>query len=145
MPRNFYNKLYATVGVQLLCLIGKGLDACRYLTSYGLWERAAWLAKSVLPQGELGEVLKKWAEHLAVNGNRVIKKISCEIFDYLSLKFADACRASVPFPGKIFSVCRTASGSGSSSTDVDFDSRVQGKWVECGPTKRVARGVTSVI
>lgn len=61
-------------GVQLLCLIGKGLDACRYLTSYGLWERAAWLAKSVLPQGELGEVLKKWAENLAANGQRVSYK-----------------------------------------------------------------------
>ncbi|XP_065339644.1 WD repeat-containing protein 11-like [Cloeon dipterum] len=58
-------------GVQLLCLIGKGLDACRYLTSYALWERAAWLAKSVLPQGEMAEVLKKWAEHLGANGNRM--------------------------------------------------------------------------
>ena len=32
-------------GVQLLCLIDKGLDACRYLQTYGQWRRAAWLAK----------------------------------------------------------------------------------------------------
>ncbi|KAF4521502.1 hypothetical protein B566_EDAN001802 [Ephemera danica] len=58
-------------GVQLLCLIGKGLDACRYLSSYGLWSRAAWLAKSVLPHGERDEVLKKWADHLASTGHKV--------------------------------------------------------------------------
>lgn len=38
-------------GVQLLCLIDKGLDACRYLQTYGEWERAASLAKvnSIIP------------------------------------------------------------------------------------------------
>lgn len=32
-------------GVQLLCLIDKGLDACRYLQTYGSWDQAVWLAK----------------------------------------------------------------------------------------------------
>ena len=32
-------------GVQLLCLIDKGLDACRYLQTYGAWDQAVWLAK----------------------------------------------------------------------------------------------------
>ena len=32
-------------GIQLLSLIDKGLDACRYLQAYGQWEEAAWLAK----------------------------------------------------------------------------------------------------
>ena len=32
-------------GVQQLCLIDKGLDACRYLQTYGEWYQAAWLAK----------------------------------------------------------------------------------------------------
>lgn len=32
-------------GVQLLCLIDKAADACRYLQTYGEWNRAAWLAK----------------------------------------------------------------------------------------------------
>jgi len=58
-------------GVQLLCLIGKGLDACRYLISYGLWEAAVWLAKSVLPIAEMHEVMRKWADHLWANGHKV--------------------------------------------------------------------------
>ena len=37
--------LFNTEGVQLLCLIDKGLDACRYLQTYGEWDQAAWLAK----------------------------------------------------------------------------------------------------
>jgi len=58
-------------GVQLLCLIGKGLDACRYLISYSLWEAAVWLAKSVLPIAEIHEVMRKWADHLWANGHKV--------------------------------------------------------------------------
>lgn len=57
-------------GVQLLCLIGKGLDACRYLLSYNLWEAAVWLAKSVLPTPETHEVMRKWADHLWVSGQK---------------------------------------------------------------------------
>lgn len=34
-------------GVQLLCLIGKSVDACRYLQSYDRWTDAAWLAKVI--------------------------------------------------------------------------------------------------
>ena len=35
-------------GVQLLCMIDKGMDACRYLQTYGNWDHAAWLAKVCL-------------------------------------------------------------------------------------------------
>lgn len=41
-------------GVQLLCLINKAADACRYLQTYGEWNRAAWLAKVAASAG-LGE------------------------------------------------------------------------------------------
>ncbi|XP_043912007.1 WD repeat-containing protein 11 [Protopterus annectens] len=51
-------------GVQLLCLIDKAADACRYLQTYGEWNRAAWLAKVRLNSEECSEVLKRWAEHL---------------------------------------------------------------------------------
>ncbi|XP_075922520.1 WD repeat-containing protein 11 isoform X1 [Petromyzon marinus] len=51
-------------GVQLLCLIDKAADACRYLQTYGQWNQAAWLAKVRLGQEECGEVLKRWADHL---------------------------------------------------------------------------------
>lgn len=59
------------LGVQLLCLIGKGLDACRYLLSYNLWDSAVWLAKAVLPPSEMHEVMKKFADHLLATGHRV--------------------------------------------------------------------------
>ena len=35
----------STEGIQLLCLIDKGMDACRYLQTYGQWNQAVWLAK----------------------------------------------------------------------------------------------------
>eukprot|EP00051_Salpingoeca_urceolata_P002385 m.49699 g.49699 ORF g.49699 m.49699 type:complete len:1133 (-) comp12095_c0_seq1:65-3463(-) len=52
-------------GVELLCLIGNGLDACRYLQTYGQWGLAARLAKSRLQPREAAEVLQRWVEHLA--------------------------------------------------------------------------------
>ncbi|GAB6023246.1 WD repeat-containing protein 11 [Chamberlinius hualienensis] len=51
-------------GVQLLCLINKGIDACRYLQSYGKWEKAMWLAKCTLSSIECLEVARRWADHL---------------------------------------------------------------------------------
>ncbi|MBN3298986.1 WDR11 protein, partial [Amia calva] len=51
-------------GVQLLCLIDKAADACRYLQTYGEWNRAAWLAKVRLSFPECSEVLKRWVDHL---------------------------------------------------------------------------------
>lgn len=52
-------------GVQLLCLIDKGLDGCRYLQTYGEWRTAAWLARATLSERDCGEVFTKWADHLA--------------------------------------------------------------------------------
>ena len=52
-------------GVQLLCLIDKGLDGCRYLQTYGEWRTAAWLARATLSEKDCGEVFTKWADHLA--------------------------------------------------------------------------------
>lgn len=51
-------------GIQLLCLIDKGLDACRYLQTYGDWDQAVWLAKATLNYSEYSEVMKRWADHL---------------------------------------------------------------------------------
>ncbi|KAK1333326.1 hypothetical protein QTO34_005709 [Cnephaeus nilssonii] len=51
-------------GVQLLCLIDKAADACRYLQTYGEWSRAAWLAKVRLSSEECADVLKRWVDHL---------------------------------------------------------------------------------
>ncbi|KAG8435620.1 hypothetical protein GDO86_013532 [Hymenochirus boettgeri] len=51
-------------GVQLLCLIDKAADACRYLQTYNEWTRAAWLAKVRLNPEECSEVMKRWVDHL---------------------------------------------------------------------------------
>ncbi|KAF6112264.1 WD repeat domain 11 [Phyllostomus discolor] len=51
-------------GVQLLCLIDKAADACRYLQTYGEWSRAAWLAKVRLSSEECADVLRRWVDHL---------------------------------------------------------------------------------
>ncbi|XP_028585907.2 WD repeat-containing protein 11 [Podarcis muralis] len=51
-------------GVQLLCLIDKAADACRYLQTYGEWNRAAWLAKVRLNPEECADVFKRWVDHL---------------------------------------------------------------------------------
>ena len=32
-------------GIQLLCLIGKYVDACQYLQSSGEWDASVWLSK----------------------------------------------------------------------------------------------------
>lgn len=32
-------------GVQLLCAVGRGADACRSLMAHGRWAQAAWLAR----------------------------------------------------------------------------------------------------
>ncbi|XP_062567423.1 WD repeat-containing protein 11-like isoform X2 [Saccostrea cucullata] len=51
-------------GVIILCLLGKVLDACKYLQTYDQWEQAAWLAKLMLNEKECEEIFSKWIEHL---------------------------------------------------------------------------------
>ncbi|XP_050546910.1 WD repeat-containing protein 11-like isoform X2 [Daktulosphaira vitifoliae] len=54
-------------GIQLLCMIGKGSQACRYLISYNQWELAVWLAKCSLSNDDCDTVLHSWADHLLTN------------------------------------------------------------------------------
>lgn len=58
-----------TEGIELMCLMGKTLDACKYLQSYSQWEKAAWLAKAVLVKEECQDVFNKWIDHLIQNSN----------------------------------------------------------------------------
>ena len=51
-------------GCQLLCLINKALDACRYMQTYGQWHQAIWLAKSTLGEEESALVLKRYVDQL---------------------------------------------------------------------------------
>ncbi len=54
------------LGVQLLVLVGKADEACRYLQDAGKWEDAVRLARLQLAPQARDEVLRKWAEHLSV-------------------------------------------------------------------------------
>ena len=51
-------------GALLLCLIGKCIDACRYMQAYGQHTRAAVLARVSCSVGERMEVMSKYADHL---------------------------------------------------------------------------------
>ena len=62
-------------GVQLLCLTGKGADACRYLLSYGLNDAALWLAKATLSFCESSEIIKKCAMNFKNQGDWVSERV----------------------------------------------------------------------
>ena len=51
-------------GVEILCLIGLVLDACRYLQDNNDWEKAAFLAKFRLTDIEYISIIKRWCDHL---------------------------------------------------------------------------------
>uniref|UniRef100_A0A8W8IK44 WDR11 TPR domain-containing protein n=1 Tax=Magallana gigas TaxID=29159 RepID=A0A8W8IK44_MAGGI len=50
----------------------KGMDACRYLQTYGAWDQAVWLAKATLTEADCCEVMKRWVDHLC--GTQVNQK-----------------------------------------------------------------------
>ena len=51
-PPHVPTHLLVAAGVELLALIGKHQDACRYLQSDGRWGEAAWLSKVSLSEEE---------------------------------------------------------------------------------------------
>lgn len=57
-------------GVQLLCLVGRGAEACRHLQDHARWTDAAWLAKIVLSDAEAAAVLRHWVAHLVTAGRK---------------------------------------------------------------------------
>jgi hypothetical protein len=64
----------------LLCLIGEGYKACRYLQDFDKWDRAAKLAKCILEDEKRNIILARWANYL-VSVKNYMKAISV----YLSL------------------------------------------------------------
>ena len=61
-------------GVQLLCLIDKAADACKYLQSSGEWDASLWLAKCRLKGADLESVAEKYCEHYALSNGLAQKK-----------------------------------------------------------------------
>jgi len=68
-------------GVQLLSLIGSGMEGCTYLQTYGHWNTAAILAKATLKKRERDIILRRWADNLQKNG-----ELEKAIMVYVSLR-----------------------------------------------------------
>ncbi len=63
-------------GVELLCLIDKQQDACRYLQTYGEWYHSVWLAKATLRERDCNDVFSKWVEYLtSVGVDQKVRKV----------------------------------------------------------------------
>lgn len=52
------------MGIELLCLIGEGYKACRVLQDFDQWDKAARIAKCILPTDKRRLVLVRWANEL---------------------------------------------------------------------------------
>lgn len=57
-------------GVELLCLIGSHIEACRHLQNADRWRDASWLAKIALPNNECSQIMKDWASLLENMDNK---------------------------------------------------------------------------
>eukprot|EP01105_Mastigella_eilhardi_P007333 TRINITY_DN18810_c0_g1_i1.p1 TRINITY_DN18810_c0_g1~~TRINITY_DN18810_c0_g1_i1.p1 ORF type:complete len:1085 (+),score=211.52 TRINITY_DN18810_c0_g1_i1:53-3307(+) len=69
----------AAEGIQMLCIIDKTDEACRYLYSNGKWTDAAWLANLRLHGEDAAKVMRTWAYHLASTGQttKAIELLVC--------------------------------------------------------------------
>ena len=54
--------------VEMLCLVGRGHEACRAYQTHDRWEDAARLAKVSLGDEETKDILIRWADHLCECG-----------------------------------------------------------------------------
>eukprot|EP00002_Diphylleia_rotans_P031223 TRINITY_DN6479_c0_g1_i3.p1 TRINITY_DN6479_c0_g1~~TRINITY_DN6479_c0_g1_i3.p1 ORF type:complete len:1253 (+),score=219.48 TRINITY_DN6479_c0_g1_i3:277-4035(+) len=61
---NLIANKYLDEGVQLLALLGKSGEACRYLEMSERWEEAASLAKVSRAEKQAGEVFRRWARNM---------------------------------------------------------------------------------
>lgn len=70
VARNMVASGWLEDGVQLLCLVGRGAEACRHLQDHSRWTDAAWLAKVVLNDQEAAAILRRWVDHLVAAGRK---------------------------------------------------------------------------
>eukprot|EP01134_Creolimax_fragrantissima_P002372 CFRG2372T1 len=77
---NVMSSGHITEGVEMLCLIGKYATACNYLQTYGLWEKAALLAKSSLRREEYAAILQRHVDFLASpRVNRLVEAVQLSL------------------------------------------------------------------
>ncbi|OTF74578.1 hypothetical protein BLA29_001184 [Euroglyphus maynei] len=55
---------HITEGIELLTIISKTSDACRYLQSSEQWFDSIWLAKSSLDGNECTDIMRRWCDYL---------------------------------------------------------------------------------
>ncbi|VDL92677.1 unnamed protein product [Schistocephalus solidus] len=70
LAANMISNNHLHEGVELLCMLGLHVDACRYLETYNEWGTAVWLAKCALEKSDADEVMRRWAVHLASRANQ---------------------------------------------------------------------------
>jgi len=71
-------------GCQLLCLIGKAMDACKNMQNFSHFNEAMWLAKVSLKEEEYSEVMRYYVEQLVTSGarhNAVMLAVSLQMYD----------------------------------------------------------------
>ncbi|CAK9296067.1 unnamed protein product [Gordionus sp. m RMFG-2023] len=77
----------------MLGCIGKYIDACLYLQTYGYWEKSIWLAKLTLTEKDYIYIVDKWANHLERTSNSSLMMASMV---YLHIgSFYKACQALI--------------------------------------------------
>ncbi|XP_065316331.1 WD repeat-containing protein 11-like isoform X3 [Gordionus sp. m RMFG-2023] len=80
-------------GLSMLGCIGKYIDACLYLQTYGYWEKSIWLAKLTLTEKDYIYIVDKWANHLERTSNSSLMMASMV---YLHIgSFYKACQALI--------------------------------------------------
>jgi WD40 repeat protein len=103
------------MGVELLCLIGEGYKACKVLQDCDKWEKAARIAKSILPEDKKRLILMRWASNLSSTNTfmsigvylslglfvDVLENLHDAKLDDLAAMFIKACEEEkIPMVGK---------------------------------------------
>ncbi|KAM7541298.1 hypothetical protein Aperf_G00000030997 [Anoplocephala perfoliata] len=81
LAANLFSSNHIQEGVEMLCMLGMHLEACRYLEAFNEWGTAVWLAKCKLNKEECEGVLRRWATYLATTANR--KTLAILVLAYL--------------------------------------------------------------
>ncbi|VDL18885.1 unnamed protein product [Hymenolepis diminuta] len=81
LAANLISNNHLFEGVEMLCILGMHIEACRYLETYNEWGTAVLLAKCMLSKEECEGVLRRWATYLATTANR--KTLAILVLVYL--------------------------------------------------------------
>lgn len=93
-------------GVQLLCMIDKVPDACKYLQSYHQWDASLWLGKCRLSDAEYIRVADKYCDHCM---SKDLKKrailVRLSLRDYVTTLDSLISAKMIPLAAQFLQVC----------------------------------------